>query len=154
MNAHPRDAKGRFVRRTTPWIARDRAALDHPHNRLALHIIELRGLTWRFAVKQAGSTPRIEPHHPVPDDLKSDTTDLRRFGARRTVIDRCNSKSRRACGPSFVFLARPRRCEALKSPRNATGIAMTSLHRSPPLNQSETELGIVNESQLLRFGIS
>src|SRR6266850_642751 len=37
---------------------RDRAALDHPHNRLALHIIELRGLAWRFAVKQAGSTPR------------------------------------------------------------------------------------------------
>src|SRR5450759_4000307 len=26
---------------------RDRAALDHPHNRLALHIIELRGLAWR-----------------------------------------------------------------------------------------------------------
>ncbi len=43
---------------------RDRAALDHPHNRLALHIIELRGLTRRFAVKQAGSPPRIEPHHP------------------------------------------------------------------------------------------
>ena len=42
---------------------RDPAALDHPHNRLALHIIELRGLTWRFAVKQAGSPPRIEPHH-------------------------------------------------------------------------------------------
>src|ERR1700687_3553513 len=70
---------------------RDRAALDHLHNRLALHIIELRGLTWRFAVEQACSPPRIEPHHPVPNDLKSDTTDLRRLGARRTVIDRCNS---------------------------------------------------------------
>src|SRR5664279_813154 len=64
-----------------------------------------------------------------------------------------SAKSRRACGPSFVFLARPRSCEALKSPRNATGIAMTNLHRSPPMNQSETDLGIVNESQLLRFGI-
>jgi hypothetical protein len=31
---------------------------------------------------------------------------------------------------------------------------MTNLHRSPPMNQSETDLGIVNESQLLRFGIS
>jgi hypothetical protein len=41
----------------------------------------------------------------------------------------------------------------LKSPRNDTGIAMTNLHRSPPMNQSETDLGIVNESQLLRFGI-
>jgi hypothetical protein len=42
----------------------------------------------------------------------------------------------------------------LKSPRNDTGIAMTNLHRSPPMNQSNTDLGIVNESQLLRFGIS
>jgi hypothetical protein len=30
---------------------------------------------------------------------------------------------------------------------------MTNLHRSPPMNQSKTDLGIVNESQLLRFGI-
>src|ERR1019366_2400558 len=65
-----------------------------------------------------------------------------------------SAKSRRACGPSFVFLARPRSCDALKSPRNATGIAMTNLHRSPPMNQSETDLGIVNESQLLRFGMT
>jgi hypothetical protein len=42
----------------------------------------------------------------------------------------------------------------LKSPRNDTGIAMTNLHRSPPMNQSNTDLGIVNESQLLRFGIT
>jgi hypothetical protein len=42
----------------------------------------------------------------------------------------------------------------LKSPRNATGIDMTNLHRSPPMNQSKTDLGIVNESQLLRFGIT
>src|ERR1700684_4195103 len=62
-------------------------------------------------------------------------------------------KSRRACGPSFVFLAKARSWDALKSPRNDTGIAMTKLHRSPPMNQSKTDLGIVNESQLLRFGI-
>jgi len=30
---------------------------------------------------------------------------------------------------------------------------MTNLHRSPPMNQSETDLGIANESQLLGFGI-
>jgi hypothetical protein len=33
-------------------------------------------------------------------------------------------------------------------------IAITNLHRSPPMNQSETDLGIVNESQLLRLDIS
>src|SRR6202048_2167818 len=64
-----------------------------------------------------------------------------------------SAKSRRACGPSFVFLASARSCDALKSPRNDTGIDMTNLHRSPPMNQSETDLGIVNESQFLRFGI-
>jgi hypothetical protein len=42
----------------------------------------------------------------------------------------------------------------LKSPRNDTGMDMTNLHRSPPMNQSKTDLGIVNESQLLRFGIN
>src|ERR1700678_3541893 len=63
-------------------------------------------------------------------------------------------KSRRACGPSFVFLAKARSWDALKSPRNDTGIAMTNLHRSPPMNQSKTDLRIVNESQLLRFGIN
>src|ERR1700733_15579335 len=63
-------------------------------------------------------------------------------------------KSRRACGPSFVFLAKARSWDALKSPRNDTGIAMTNLHRSPPMNQSKTDLGILNESQLLRFVIS
>src|SRR3984885_4064771 len=31
---------------------------------------------------------------------------------------------------------------------------MTNLHRSPPMIQSKTDLGIVNESQLPRFGIS
>src|SRR6204780_2875684 len=62
-------------------------------------------------------------------------------------------KSRRACGPSFVFLAKARSWDALKSPRNATGIDMTNLHRSPPMIQSKTDLGIVNESQLPRFGI-
>src|SRR5450631_65416 len=65
-----------------------------------------------------------------------------------------SAKSRRACGPSFDFLASARSCDALKSPRNDTGMDMTNLHRSPPMNQSKTDLGIVNESQLLRSGIS
>src|ERR1022692_1913241 len=66
---------------------RDRAALDHPHNRLALHIIEPRGLAWRFAVKQAGSTPRIEAHHPVPDDLQRHGANPRRLGAGRPIVN-------------------------------------------------------------------
>jgi len=37
---------------------------------------------------------------------------------------RCSARSRRACGPSFVFLAKPRNCDALKSPRNGIATAM------------------------------
>src|SRR5262249_45807399 len=36
--------------------SRDWTAFDHPRNGLALHIIELRGLGWRFAVSRAGKT--------------------------------------------------------------------------------------------------
>jgi hypothetical protein len=40
--------------------------------------------------------PLVEVQHPVPDDLKTDPADLRRLGARRAVIDRCDApKSRR-----------------------------------------------------------
>ena len=36
----------------------DRTALDHPHNGLALRIIELRGLTRRFAVQETRALNR------------------------------------------------------------------------------------------------
>src|SRR6478752_7193587 len=58
------------------------------------------------------SPPRIEPHQPVPNDLKSDATDLRRLGARRTVIDRCNSQK----PPSLRAILRlPRKTAQLRS---------------------------------------
>src|SRR5882672_11094102 len=44
---------------------RDRSALDHPRDSLALGIIELRGLARRFAVKQPVRTACIEPQHPI-----------------------------------------------------------------------------------------
>ena len=69
--------------------SRDRAALDHPHNGLALHIVELRWLTRRFAVQETVGTPRVEPQHPIPDDLKSDAADLRGLYPLRAVVDRC-----------------------------------------------------------------
>src|ERR1700687_4078749 len=55
---------------------RDRAALDHPHNRLALHIIEPRGLTWRLAVDQTIRPKSIELDDPVPDDLQRHAANL------------------------------------------------------------------------------
>ena len=74
--------------RTTPWTAGIGPLSIISRERLALSIIELRGLARRFAVEQPVRTACIEPHHPVPNDLKTDAADLRRLGARRTVVDR------------------------------------------------------------------
>jgi hypothetical protein len=46
-----------------PMGRRDRAALDHPRNGLALNIVELRGLARRFAVEQAVRAPRFFVNH-------------------------------------------------------------------------------------------
>jgi hypothetical protein len=67
---------------------RDRTVVDHVGNRLALGIIELRGLAGRFAVQEAVRATRIEPQHPIPDDLKPDTTDFCCLAARRPLINR------------------------------------------------------------------
>src|ERR1700687_6325837 len=67
---------------------RDRAALDHPRDGLALGIVELRGLARRFTVKQAVRASPIEPEPPIPDDLQPDIAELRGLAARRTVTDR------------------------------------------------------------------
>src|SRR5262249_10220164 len=68
-------------------------ALEHEvWRKLALSIIELRGLARRFAVKQPVRTACIEPQYPIPHDLKTHAADLRRLGARRTVIDRRKSQ--------------------------------------------------------------
>ena len=92
---------------------RDRAALDHPHNCLALHAIELRGLTWRFAVKQAGSPPRIEPHHPVPDDLQRHAANPSRLGAGRPIV---NGRQRQKPPSLRAILRLPTRARAAEMP--------------------------------------
>ena len=55
----------------------DRAALDHPRDGLALGITELRGLARRLAITKAVGAPRVEPQHPIPDDLKPNPAELR-----------------------------------------------------------------------------
>src|SRR5665811_1119895 len=84
---------------------RNWAVLDHPGDRLALGIIELGGLPRRLAVQQPVGPASVEAQHPVPDDLKSYSADLRRFGARRTVVDR----SKRQKAPSLGAILRPLR---------------------------------------------
>ena len=61
---------------------------DHPRDRLALNIIELRGLPGRFSVQKTIGAILIEPQHPIPHNLKANAADLRGLGTGRTVVDR------------------------------------------------------------------
>ena len=88
---------------------------------------------------------------PNTEDLISELADVC-FGFTSSLQNVMRAKSRRACGPSFVFFAKPRNRAASKSPRSNT--AMANLHRSPHMNQSSADLGIVKESQFLGLGIS
>ena len=100
----------------------------------ALGIIEPRGLSGRFAVKQAVRATGVELHYPVANNLKPDAADLRRFRARGTIINRRQSqKPSRLRRILPVFLAKPRgsRHLASKSTRKGSGIDMANLLRSP-----------------------
>jgi hypothetical protein len=70
---------------------RDRTALDHPRNGSAMAIVELGGLARRFTIQQPIRAVRVEPDHPVPDDLPTNAADLGCLVARCSVIDRRNS---------------------------------------------------------------
>ena len=61
---------------------RDRATLDHVGDGLTLEVIELGRLTRRLAVHESVRSASFQAQHPVPDDLKPDTADLGRLGAR------------------------------------------------------------------------
>jgi len=78
---------------------RNPATLDHPGERLALAIIELRRMARRLAVQESVRVPLVEVQHPVPDDLKLDAVDFRRLGARHVVINRRKSQKPTGLAP-------------------------------------------------------
>src|SRR5215813_10521808 len=86
--------------RTTPCTA-GIATLDHAGDGLPLNVVELGRLSCRLAIQETVRTAGVEAQHPVPDDLKSDTADLGRLGARRTVIDR--RKRQKPSGLRAIF---------------------------------------------------
>src|SRR5262245_4007534 len=54
---------------------------------LPLSVVELGRLPCRLAIQETVRTAGVEAQHPVPDDLKSDTADLGRLGARCPIVD-------------------------------------------------------------------
>src|SRR3984893_2036407 len=83
---------------------------------------------------------RIELHHPIANKLQCHAADPSGLRTRRPVIDCPSARSRRACGPSFVFLAKTRSCRASKSDR--IGMGMANLLLFAALNQIAADLGI------------
>ncbi len=130
---------------------RDRAALDHLRNSLTLGVIELGWLAWRLAVQETSRPPRVEPQHPVPNDLETDTADLRDFCPRRALVDRGKCQQSPSLRAILRLLRQPAqpRCVEISSKRYR--------HDEPPafatLNQTRRNLGIAEESRLQGLGI-
>jgi hypothetical protein len=122
--------------------SRDRAALDDCDQGGAMAVVQPRLLSRRLAIDQAVRPVSVEPEHPIANDLKRHTANLRRLGARRSVVDRRKSQQSARLRP---ILRTPRRRP--KCPRVIV-ISKTNRcrHREPPLfatsNQISTDSGI------------
>ena len=101
----------------------DRTALDDRRQRGPMRIVQSRRLPRRLSIDQAAWPVSVELENPIANDLKRHAADLGRPGARGAFVNRRQSYSRRACGPSFERLAANRTIWASKSARSGMGMA-------------------------------
>jgi hypothetical protein len=66
---------------------RNRATLHQRHQGIPVLGVQLAGLAWRLAINQTFRPTGVEPDHPVPYRLQSDTADPRCPGPRAALID-------------------------------------------------------------------
>src|SRR5271169_2089508 len=71
---------------------RDRAALDDRCQRGSVRIVQPRRLSRRLAIDQAVRPERVELEHPIANDLKRHTANLRRLGASCAFVNRRQSQ--------------------------------------------------------------
>ena len=93
--------------------------------------LSLDGWPGDLPFKQTVRAARVEPQHPVPDDLKPDAADLRRLGARRTVIDRRQRQKPTGLRAVFRLLRQTPQLWRIKIRRKGIGADMANLLRSP-----------------------
>ena len=110
--------------------SRDRAALDDRGKGGSVRVVETRRLSRSLPVDQTRRTIGVELEHPIANDLKRHPANPGRLRPTGSLINRRQRRSRRACGPSLLFLAQQRTPTASKSARSGT--AMANLLRSPP----------------------
>src|SRR5580693_2853305 len=71
---------------------RNRAALDDRCQRGSVCIVQPRRLSRRLAIDQAVRPERVELEHPIANDLKRHTANLRRLGASCAFVNRRQSQ--------------------------------------------------------------
>ena len=71
---------------------RDRTALDDRCQRGSVRIVQPRRLSGRLAIDQAVRPMGVELEHPIANDLKRHTANLRRLGASCTFVNRRQSQ--------------------------------------------------------------
>src|SRR5262245_56476467 len=132
---------------------RDRATLDHAGDGLPLSVVELGRLSCRLAIQETVRTAGVEAQHPVPDDLKSDTADLGRLGARCPSVDSRAWQKPASLRPVFGLPCQTANLWRIKS----LAQWCRSRHDEPPgsamLNLTRLHLGIAHESQFQGLGI-
>jgi len=70
-----------------PMDRRDRTLLDNINQGLALRIVQPRTRAGRLPIHQPIRTAGIEPHHPVPHDLKPNAADPSRCAPIAAVVN-------------------------------------------------------------------
>src|ERR1700729_2409602 len=71
---------------------RDRTALDDRGQRGSVQIVQSRRLSGRLAIDQAVRPVSVEFEHPIANDLKRHTANLRRLGASCALVNRRQSQ--------------------------------------------------------------
>src|SRR5262245_57800694 len=131
----------------------DRATFDHAGDGLPLSVGELGRLSCRLAIQDTVRTAGVEAQYPVPDDLKSDTADLGRLGARCPIVDSRECYKPASLTPVFGLPCQTANLWRIK----ILAQWCRSRHDEPPgfamLNLTRLHLGIAHESQFQGLGI-
>jgi len=132
----------------------DGPVVDRCRQGRPVRVVEQRRLARRLTVHQPWRPARIEPQHPIPNDLPCDTADLGGRRACGSLVDRRQRQqssdligvlalARTQADASRVIVG-PERDRHRQTPKAA----------SPVLNQNVTASGSPNESGSLGLGIN
>ena len=126
-----------------PMNRRNRSALQDRRQRRPMLALQPQRLPWRLAVDQAVRPMRVEPEHPVANDLKAHTADLGRLAAPRPVVDRRKRQQRFEAAPEAPDDPTPVEAMAhrLKTPAGRARYALRKQTPEPVFGIIKSALG-------------